>query len=532
MSGNLAQDIFSWLNALHDVVHLRSPEGLLVYCNQRATTLFGWKSPTTPISIGDESLVGPGLKIARKTGFWSGDLIRKDTHGNDVLMESRWTALDASEGFDGGFFVIELDVSERRQSDANLIRAQRMESISSLAGGVAHDINNVLGPILMGAEMIKRRVDDPWIKKKLESIESSARRGAEIVKQVLDFSRGAQGEKIVVQIRHTLNDVVDFAKHTFSKSIIIEGDFPLDLTPIFGDAAQIRQCVLNIMVNARDVMPEGGTLSLSAANQTLTVTEALAISPHGTEGSFVRIDIRDTGSGIADNVVDRIFEPFFTTKTRGQGTGLGLSTALSIVQGHGGFLAVSGQTGAGATFSIYLPVALRESESTADSGLSSGPANIGGRTILVVDDEPIMLEMNVDMLESFNYKTLSAENGQIGLDRFLADPAAIDLIVTDINMPVMDGTTMILEIRKVRPDLPIIAVSGLSEQQHLSEGVGLDGIQIVSKPYSTDQLLEAVFEKLGGRSTRNTPSGTSGDESGTDTLSDNAFDKLMDGDDW
>ena len=188
---------------------------------------------------------------------------------------------------------------------------------------------------------------------------------------MLDFSRGAEGEKIVLQIRHTLKDVTAFAERTFPKSISLKGDFPGDLAPIVGDAAQIRQCVLNLMVNARDVMPDGGTLTLSAHNQDLTAAEAAAVSPHGIEGSYVRIDVADSGVGIPDEVKDRIFEPFFTTKTRGQGTGLGLSTALSIVRGHDGFLAVASEIGKGTTFSIYLPVAISKSETVSpDAPLS------------------------------------------------------------------------------------------------------------------------------------------------------------------
>jgi len=534
MSNTSVVDPSVWFAQLSELVHVRNPKGDIIWANPMATTFFGWQSASTesPIPSSNIEVIQGGIQHAMENGHWTTDFHRSDSNGNDVHLESRWSTIKAEDGSLAGFFVFELDVSERRQSDANMLRAQRMESIGTLAGGVAHDINNVLGPILIGAEMIKRKIDDPWVQKKLEGIETSARRGAEIVKQVLDFSRGAEGEQIVVQIRHTLKEVVEFAGRTFSKSISIEGDFPRDLPPIIGDAAQIRQCVLNLMVNARDVMPDGGTLTISASAQALTASEAAILSPHGIEGSYAQIDVSDTGTGIPADVIDRIFEPFFTTKTRGQGTGLGLSTALSIVQGHKGFLAVSSESGKGTTFSIFLPVAASEKVvETRDTPVSESVSQ-GGQTILVVDDEPMMLEMNVDMLESFDYKALSAENGQIGLDQFLADPTKIDLVVTDINMPVMDGPTMIREMRRTRPDLPIIAVSGLSEQQHLQEGTGLEGIQILAKPYSTDQLLSAVAARLTTPSSGSDTEATDSTQESGDTLSDSAFDDLMDGGDW
>lgn len=511
-------------NQLSELVHLRNPQGDIIWANPFAINLFGWPSISSesPIPSSNTEQIQNGIQHAIKNEHWTADLHRSDSNGNDIHLESRWSTIKAKDGSVTGFLVFELDISERRQNDSNMLRAQRMESIGTLAGGVAHDINNVLGPILIGAEMIKRKTDDPWVQKKLESIESSARRGAEIVKQVLDFSRGAEGEQIVVQIRHTLKEVIEFSERTFSKSITIDGNFPRDLPPIIGDAAQIRQCVLNLMVNARDVMPEGGAITLSAVSRTLTAAEAAALSPHGIEGSYTQIDVSDTGSGIPKAVIDRIFEPFFTTKTRGQGTGLGLSTALSIVQGHHGFLSVSSVPGSGTTFSIFLPVAASETPTVSEQApIATSPAETG-QTILVVDDEPMMLEMNADMLESFDYNTVSAENGQIGLNHFLADPQKIDLVVTDINMPIMDGPTMIREIRNHRPDLPIIAVSGLSEQQHLKDGTGLDGIQILAKPYSTDQLLNAVSEKLA----------SAAQPAGPDIMTDSAFDELMGGEDW
>lgn len=519
------------VSQLSELVHVRNASGDVIWASPSAADLFGWPgigSGDSATAAGDDA--DQALDQAGSQGSWQGVLNRLDVRGNALEIESRWSAVRESDGSLAGFLVWELNNEDRRPLDENLLRAQRMESISTLAGGVAHDINNVLGPILIAAEMIRRKTDDPWIEKKMQGIETSARRGAEIVKQVLDFSRGMEGEKIAVQIRHVLKELVEFAGHTFSKSISIEGDFPRDLPPLVGDASQLRQGVLNMMVNARDAMPDGGTLALRCSDIKLTAQEAVALSPHGIEGHYVRIDVQDTGSGIPADVVDRIFEPFFTTKSRGQGSGLGLSTTMSIVQGHGGFIGVSSEQGVGTTFSLFLPVAVNETDDTSvvSSVDTSASVAASGQTILIVDDEPMMLEMNADMLESFDYKTHIAENGQLGLDLFRERTDEIDLVVTDINMPVMDGPTMIREMRVLRPDLPVVAVSGLSEVDHAKEGTGLEGIQVLHKPYSTDDLLEVIKQRIGG-------SGSDSDDAKThagDTMSDSAFDDFLEGGSW
>lgn len=528
---------------LPEWIHVRDAVGRITWATETVREMFGWSDSTgVPHEDQEAGQFEQASRACIDHGHWVGVISRRDVHGNARSLESRWSVQRDASGSVSGFLIIEVDLSLRRQTDENLLRAQRMESISTLAGGVAHDINNVLGPILMGAEMIRRKVDDPWVQKKLEGMEASARRGADIVRQVLDFSRGAEGEKIVVQIRHTLKELKEFAGHTFSKSITIEGDFPRDLPPIVGDAAQLRQAILNLMVNARDAMPNGGTLSLRCAPATLSSEEAAALSPLGVAGHFARIDVVDTGTGIPEHQIDRIFEPFFTTKPRGQGTGLGLSTTLSIIRGHGGFMAVSSAAGQGTTMSVFLPAAVPESDPIpASSPTVDATTGGGGRTILIVDDEPMMLEMNVDLLQSFDYRTKTAENGQRGLDVFRENPDGIDLVITDINMPVMDGPTMIREMRVLRSDLPVLAVSGLSEVEHAKDGTGLEGIQILHKPYSTDELLNAIAERIGsalpGKGAAHTaPPGQAAVDQPTDrehsgdTLSDSAFDQLMDGD--
>lgn len=517
---------FDWLDDVADVVHVRTSQGKLVYANKIAQSLFGWPSVTgTPVDVADAAEYESIIDACRDTGAWSGSQTRLDAHGNKIMLESRWSRLPACDPKGNRFFVFEINVEEGRLMDENFVRAQRLESIGTLAGGVAHDINNVLGPILIGAEMIKRRIEDPWILKKLQGIEASAQRGAEIVKQVLDFSRGMTGEKIVVQPRHVLKELAKFAERTFSKSIRIESDFAAELETIVGDAALIRQMLLSLMVNARDAMPDGGTLTLRACNRTLTDQEVAKLSPDGNAGAYVCIEVEDTGSGIPIDVLDRMFEPFFTTKVRSQGTGLGLSTSLSIVKSHNGFFSVASTVGKGSVFSVYLPVsqAVQSAKTAAPPPVSTyaDASSEESICILVVDDEPMMLEMNTDMLQSFGFSTKTAENGQVGLDIFMEDPQRIDVVVTDISMPIMNGSEMIQLIRAERPKIPVIAVSGLSESHHLSEGIELEGIQVLQKPYTIDQLTSLIHAVTSDRVATG------------DTLTDDRFDTLFgDGDSW
>lgn len=516
-----------WLDDVADLVHVRTSDGRLLYANQAARVLFGWPEADgmTPVDPGDSTDYQDIIRLCREQGTWAGNHVREDVHGNRVSLEARWSPIPSCSGMDGpAWFVYEINDASGRLLDENMVRAQRLESIGTLAGGVAHDINNVLGPILIGAEMIRRRVEDPWILKKLSGIEASAQRGAEIVKQVLDFSRGTEGEKIVVQPRYILKELVTFAEHTFSKSIRIVTDFSPELDTVVGDAALLRQMLLSLMVNARDAMPDGGTLTLAADNRSPEEAAAGRLPVQGHAGSWVRIRIRDTGIGIAAEDIDRIFEPFFTTKVRSQGTGLGLSTSLSIVRSHGGDITVDSTPGIGSEFSVWLPVLNVAEETTSlapPPAVAAEPTEGEALRVLIVDDEPMMLEMNADLLESMGYRTATAEHGRAGLETFAADPTAFAVVVTDISMPVMNGGEMIRNIRKIRSDIPIIAVSGLSEKHHLSEGIGLDGIQVLQKPYGIDQLVTLIQEA------------TSAMQPADDTLSDSGFERLFGhGDSW
>lgn len=512
-------------------VHARDAGGRIVFANRAALSLFGWPPCT------EESAHAPAhnaaedeaLRLTMRNGYWCGDLERLDAGGNTLVIESQWSLVDVGDPERRRCFVVELDRTELRATQGQALRAQRMESIGTLAGGVAHQINNVLGPILIAAEMLRKRITDPWAENKLTAIEEAARSGADVVKQVLDFARGVEGDRMAMQIRHLLKDLVRFAESTFTRSIVIRSSLSRDVAQIVGDTALLRQMVLNLMVNARDAMPDGGELSVVVSECVVSADDVARYGVGARPGSFVRIDIADTGVGMSSEVMEHMFEPFYSTKMRAQGTGLGLSTVLTIVRSHNGFIHVDSEVGSGTTFSVFLPA--QAAAETSPAGFSEGDEVGGatasdGLTVLIVDDEPWILEMNRELLESYGYRTLCATNGQEGLDILESNPSVIDAVVTDVNMPVMDGAEMIRRMRGLRRDIPVVAVSGLTEDMHLLDGKGFEQIEILGKPYTSDQLISAIRGMT--RTSSDRPRIMAHDAE----LDDADYDRLLNRDDW
>ena len=249
---------------------------------------------------------------------------------------------------------VALDITERKRLEQQALRAQRMEGIGTLAGGIAHDLNNVLGPIILSVDLLKMRFLDAASQELLALIDSSAHHGADLVRQVLSFARGVEGQRLEVLIQNVIRDIENLARETFPKHLQIRTVIPAGLWTVIGDRTQLHQVLLNLCVNARDAMPSGGTLTIAAENRTLDA-HCTSLSAEAKPGPYVLLQVHDTGTGIPPDVIEKIFDPFFTTKDFRQGTGLGLSTTLGIVKSHGGFLQVTSEPGQGTRFSIYLP---------------------------------------------------------------------------------------------------------------------------------------------------------------------------------
>jgi CheY-like chemotaxis protein len=371
-----------------------------------------------------------------------------------------------------------------------------MESIGTLAGGIAHDLNNLLSPILMSVQLLQLKVQDEASRKMLEILQTNAERGSEMIKQILSFARGVSGERIPVQLKHLIKEVAKILKETFPRSIEINFKTSPELWLVNGDATQLHQVMMNLCINARDAMPSNGRLTLEADNCAVDETYA-EMTPDAKPGNYVCITVADTGTGISTENLNRIFDPFFTTKEIGHGTGLGLSTVLGIVKGHHGFINVYSEAGKGSQFRIYLPA----SEAAQAKPVPSSPADLPfgqGELILVVDDESSIREIAKTTLEAFNYRVIIANDGAEAIALFAQQQADIKVVVTDIMMPVMDGLALIRALRKLAPRLPIIASSGLTENARAAEAADEGVKAFLAKSYTAGTLLKLLADVLKG----------------------------------
>ncbi len=386
------------------------------------------------------------------------------------------------------------DVTEQKKMEEQFLPAQRLEAIGTLASGVAHDLNNILAPMFMIAPLLKPKLADPADADMLTIVEQSAQRGASVVRQLLTFSRGITGERGPLQVRHLVKEMVSIMRETFPREIGIVHQLPTDLASVIGDATQLHQVLINLCVNARDAMPEGGRLTIEGRN--IDLGEADLRGRPGLEpGRYIVLTVRDTGHGIAPEVRARIFEPFFTTKEIGKGTGLGLSTVLGIVKSHGGFVTVESEVGRGSAFHVHLP--------SADVKPAAPPAPVPGETpngrgelVLVVDDEPAVRVGTQHVLERHGYRVLAAANGREGLGVFLLQRQHIRAVVTDLMMPEMGGIALVRALRDLSPNLPILAATGLEGAEKRDSLAALGVTELLPKPYVPAELLEALDREL------------------------------------
>jgi len=389
---------------------------------------------------------------------------------------------------------VAVDITERKQLEEQFLRAQRMEAIGTLAGGVAHDLNNILAPVIMASGLLEEKLTDPHDLALLAMMGNSAQRGADIIRQLLMFSRGVAGERVIVQLRHLIKDMYGIMRETFPRDIALVEAAVNNLRPVSGDATQLHQVLMNLCVNARDAMPAGGKLTLRADNVELT-QEQVAAHPPARAGWYVRISVQDTGHGIPTEIVGRIFDPFFTTKDLGKGTGLGLSTVLGIVKSHAGFLAVRSVPQEGTTFDVYLPAIGEAPESPIAATNALRPMG-KGELILVVDDETEITTTAHLMLEKHGYRVMTAANGREALARFLEQQDAIKVVLTDLMMPVMGGVALIRALRSMQPNLHIIATTGMGEDFKRDELKELRVSETLEKPYFPEVLLGTVRRVL------------------------------------
>jgi two-component system cell cycle sensor histidine kinase/response regulator CckA len=386
--------------------------------------------------------------------------------------------------------VVVNDITEKKRIEAQLLRTQRMESIGTLAGGIAHDLNNVLAPILLGLQVMKDKFKDESSRRLMDTMETSAKRGKNIVRQVLTFARGLEGEQVVIQLKHLLANMEKMLRQTLPKSVDVELEIPQRLWTIHGDPTQVDQVLLNLCVNARDAMPDGGKLSIRAENMVLDETYA-RLNLQAKPGRYVVIEVADTGHGMAPKVMDKIFEPFFTTKEVGKGTGLGLSTVQAIVKSHGGFLNVYSEIGKGTSFKVYFPV--KESSDGHEAVVDQMELPLGhGELILIVDDEAAVREIAQVTLESYNYRVVTAKDGAEAVACYAQQKDRIDAVLLDMMMPIMDGPATIRALETINPRVRIVAASGLVDSAKNPRVSA-----VLAKPYTAEKLLRTLSSVLG-----------------------------------
>lgn len=489
------QEQANLLDIASDAIFVRDLDNRILYWNQGAVDLYGWQASEAMGQKVDELLQCPEsnletlLERLSPTGEWLGEVCNRTKSGQSVTVSTRWTLVRDETGRPQRILAVDTDITQKKQLEAQFYRDQRLESLGNLAGGIAHDLNNILTPILTISQLLRMYPpkDEVRSHELLQLIEDSASRGASLVKQILTFTRGSGEVRAPVQVAPVVQEVASVITQTFPKSIQIHQTIPASLSAtVSADSTYLHQVLMNLCVNARDAMPDGGTLSLSV-NECWVDSDLAQGFLDAHVGHYVVITVADTGTGIPPEIRDLIFDPFFTTKSSGEGTGLGLATVAGIVKEYGGFLQIWSTVGEGTQVKVYLPaIEAVATPSKAPQNRVDGQ----GETILVVDDETAILAGTQVLLESHHYTVLTANGGSKAIALYDQHRDEIQVVVLDIMMPDMDGITLIERLKAMNPTIKIIALSGLS--QHRKQALATGASLFFMKPYASDTLMHSI----------------------------------------
>jgi two-component system cell cycle sensor histidine kinase/response regulator CckA len=465
-------------------------EHRIIYCNEGAIGLYGVaREAAIGRTAGDiftpetmERLAASRAAI-EATGRWTGEVTVSTRSGRQLQAEFHMSLINDAGGRPKARLSIALDITEKKKLEAQFLRAQRLESLGMLAAGIAHDLNNILAPVLMGAPLLRLRATHPSDLRVLDGIENSAGRGASLVRQILSFAHGASGDKALIQPKHLLRDITGLIQQTFPKNIRLEDDIPNDLWTVQGNPTQLHQVLLNLCVNARDAMPRGGTLRLRAENRRMNAVTEGSAGQHAVAGAYLMLEVTDTGTGI------------FTTKAEGKGTGLGLATVRGIAANHGGFVRVDSTAGRGTVFQVYLPAS--EQVAAGPEAAASAPFLTRGRgeLVLVVDDEGSIRDLVTAVLSRYGYRVLVAANGIEAMALYIPRATEIALVITDISMPEMGGGDLALALAQLNPAVKMLFMSGAGVTPGADDNIPPDAL-VLTKPFAVEKLVGAVREKL------------------------------------
>lgn len=501
------------IEAAGDAMLVVRPDSSVVFANVAATRLFDLPMPAL-LEKSIEELLGEEQSQAaidhiRQGLDWTSEL---DFHSaKNQRRVGLCRIVDLPEGFgDNSATLVSItDVTVQHELERQLVRSQRLESLGTLAGGIAHDLNNVLGPIVIAGDLLEQDITEPRSRRMLASINQCANRGIELVRQVLIFARGLEGQARVHNPAEVLEEVVVIVRETFPRGITLNVDVAKNLWPVRIDPTHLHQVLLNLAINARDAMGQLGTLTFRIRNREVDEVYA-SLTERARVGTYVQIMIGDTGKGIAAEHLPRIFEPFFSTKPLGEGTGLGLSTTHTIITQAGGFINVYSEPGVGTRFKIYLPAVL-------DSGAVEQPVSQSrlelprgeGELVLLVDDEEEICELTGEALRRHGYDVVTAEHGAAAVALYASRRDEVAVVLTDMSMPIMDGPTLIVALKALDPDVQIIGSSGLDKLVSRAADAGVQ--HFIPKPYTLRTLLQTLARALG--KTAGVPQQTRGSDS-------------------
>jgi PAS domain S-box-containing protein len=486
------------LDIAPDAIFVHNLDYQILYWNKGAEQLYGWQ---TADAIGQDSRqfvsedalaqFEAAMAIVLSAGTWQGELTKIAASGKSVIVSSRKSLLRDAAGNPKSILIVETDITEQKQLESQFFRAQRLESLGTLASGIAHDLNNILTPILGIVEILPLQFPnlDDRTQNLLTILNDSTRRGADLVKQILSFTRGVEGKPTYIQVHHLIKEIQRIIKQAFPKNIEATFDYSKHLWTIEADSTPIHQVLMNLCVNARDAMPDGGTLSIGTENLTLDENYArIHLDAHA--GDYIVISIADTGMGMTPETIDRIFDPFFTTKDIGKGTGLGLSTSMGIIKSHDGFITVYSEVGKGTCFKVYLPATdTHETESPPILDLPLG----NNELILIVDDEISVRAITGTTLETYNYRVLTANDGIEAIATYAEHKKDIHVILLDLMMPALDTVTTVRTLHKLNPHVKIIAMSGLSTNEQMTKNLRDSGVRtFLAKPFTAEDLLNTL----------------------------------------
>jgi PAS domain S-box-containing protein len=489
------------LDQVSDAVRIIDLDGTITYWNQGATRLFGW---TAAEAVGlnandlicqfDAEKLAEVLAATNEHHFWSGEVTMNTRSGKRVIVDHRRTAIRRHSGAIKGYLCVDIDLTIRKKQEQYSHRSQRLESIGTLASGIAHDLNNVLTPILMGANLLSSDRAPTNPQPLLNTMVASAQRGAALIQKLLSFAGGVRGDQAPVRISQIIRETRGLLEHTLLKSVEIQTKVAENGSVVLGDSTELVQILMNLSINACDAMPDGGVLTIEAESIVLN-GNASQIHPHAEPGAYLLLSVSDTGMGMSHEVLDRIFTPFYTTKEIGKGTGLGLATVQGIVKSYGGFITVYSEVGRGSKFSIYLPAA-PDLEAFASSAPTTTIESGRGYCILLVDDEEAILSMSGSVLEAAGYRVLMASDGMSAISKYREYHHQVSAVLLDMMMPGLSGLQTMDALFEINPQIKIISCSGLRTVKRETEVMERGAAAFLSKPYTDSQLLETLTQTL------------------------------------